>query len=78
MLEMIIYFCLSNLLFGLNKMFGLNSVKKLHQTNNSIKIMNSLSYKSNTKMNDLVSIKMNRNTVLDIFCSFHLRNKSES
>ena len=30
MLEVIIYFCLSDLSFGLNKIFGLNLVKKLH------------------------------------------------
>ena len=40
--------------------------------------MSSVSYKRNTRINHLVSVKMNRNTVLEIFGSFYLRNECES
>ena len=50
----------------------------LVQTNHSIKIMNSVSYKRITKTNYSGLVKMNRNTVLEILDSFYSRNKCES
>ena len=71
---MIIYFCLSNLvLVSLNESFGLNLVKNyiFVQMNDSVKIINSVSYKKNTKINYSVSVKTNRNAVLEIFSPFY-------
>ena len=67
---MISYYCLSCVLFGFNELFGYKITYSV-QTNNSIKVMNLISYKRNTKTNDLASGKTNRNTVLEIFGSFY-------
>ena len=80
MLKMIIFTFVSVIDYK-NKIFGLYLFKKIAysvQTNNSIKIMNLVSFKGNTKMNSLVLVKMNRNTVFEIFGSSHLRNECES